>query len=157
MNKKVLKIIGGLAGAGITVGLSVAYYMFNAPHRDVQAASADYAINASAIVAEYLADSNTANEKYLDSEGESKVLEINGTVKSITEDFNAQKVVLLQSETDEAGVSCTFTATTNAETNGISVGQNVSVKGVIRSGAAYDEDIEMYEHVILEKCTIIQS
>ncbi len=31
----------------------------------------------------------------------------------------------------------------------------IKVKGVIRSGANYDADLEMYEHVIMEKCDLI--
>jgi hypothetical protein len=36
------------------------------------------------------------------------------------------------------------------------VGQAITVKGVIRSGASYDEDLEMYENVILEKSDIVK-
>ena len=48
-----------------------------------------------------------------------------------------------------------FTAETNDNLNRITVGQAIKVKEVIRSGASYDEDLEMYENVILEKSDIV--
>tara|TARA_R110002073_G_scaffold76232_1_gene185392 strand:- start:664 stop:1059 length:396 start_codon:yes stop_codon:yes gene_type:complete len=129
--------------------------MFNQPARDVQATQTDFSYNSSAIVNEYLTDANAANEKYLDEEGNSKVLEITGIVATISEDFNNQKVILLKKATDKAGVSATFTKETNAHTNTIKIGDEITIKGVIRSGAAYDPDLEMYENVIIDKCDIV--
>lgn len=152
--KKRLKIIALLALTGIIIAAGVIIYLFNMPHRDVQAASADYSINAEEIVNEYLTDALVANEKYLDAEGESKILAVNGMVYEITEDYNGDKVILLKSDNMQAGVSCTFTPETNAQAANLIVGDQVIIKGVIRSGASYDEDLEMYEHVIMEKSSI---
>ena len=125
------------------------------PHRNVQETTTDYTLKATDIVKEYLTSPQIANDKYLDAEGESKILEIEGTISSITEDFNNQKVVLLKPNDQEAGVSCTFTEATNQSVSNLSVGQKVTLKGVIRSGASYDEDLEMYENVIMEKCDLV--
>lgn len=141
--------------SGLVIAGGVIYYMFNMPHRDVQAAATDYQFTASAIVDEYLSDPERANEKYLDNEGESKIIEVTGKVASISEDFNKQKVVLLKSAEDKSGVSCTFTSETNGQINSVSIGETISLKGVIRAGASYDEDLQMYEDVILEKCALI--
>lgn len=151
VKKKILIIIS----AGVIIVAAVAVYMYNMPARDVQATKTDYSYKASAIVKEYLNDSQKANQKYLDDEGESKVLEITGVVAGISEDFNNQKVILLKSDTDKAGVSAIFTSETNKSTEGVGIGDEVTIKGVIRSGASYDEDLGMYEHVILEKSDII--
>ena len=124
------------------------------PHRNVQDTEADAAINVEQIVNEYLTNAEHANAKYLDAEGESKILEVTGVVSDISEDFNGQQVILLKTDKLEAGVSCTFTAETNESVSTLKVGDNIVVKGVIRSGASYDEDLEMYEHVIMEKCSI---
>ena len=156
MNRK--KIIKGafiLIGIGILTAGGVIYYMFNMPHRNVQASETDYVMNAGQLVAEYLLDPAAANEKYLDESGDSKILEISGTVASVSEDYNAQKVVLLKSPDNKAGISCTFTHETNDSLKDIQEGQHIIVKGVIRSGAAYDEDLQMYENVIMEKCDIV--
>lgn len=140
---------------GILIAVAVALYMFNKPARDVQATETDFSYKASEIVNEYLTDTKKANNKYLDEEGNSKILEITGTVSQISENFNHQKVILLQSDTDKAGVSATFTNETNSHTENIKVGDKITIKGVIRSGARYDEDLEMYENVIIDKSDIV--
>lgn len=154
--KKIFKIliIAGIAGV-LTAG-GVGLYMFNLPHRDVQSASADYSLKSSEIVAEYLAGRDEANQKYLAADGDSKILEVTGPIAKIFEDFNGNKVVLLKEPGEPAGVSATFTAETNHNTEGLSQGQTITVKGVIRSGASYDEDLELYEHVIIEKSDIVK-
>lgn len=155
--KRILKISLIVIVIGLLTGGGVAYYMFNMPHRDVQASKTDYALTASDLVNEYLANIDLANEKYLDSEGESKIIEVTGNVYDISEDFNNNKVVLLKSEGDKAGVSCTFSKETNSNASKLKKGDNVTIKGVIRSGASYDSDLEMYENVIIEHCDVISN
>jgi tRNA_anti-like len=156
MTKK-LKILIIVGIAGVLVASATAAYMYNMPHRNVQKAKIDYSLTATQIVNEYLTNATSANEKYLQEEGESKILAVKGEVKSINIDQNEQYVVLLKAPTDDAGVSCTFTSATNENAKNLSIGQKVSIKGVIRSGAAYDEDLEMFENVILEKCDILNN
>lgn len=150
------KILAALALI-IVIVLGVILYMFNQPARDVQATKTDFSYNSSAIVTEYLTNSEAANKKYLDEEGNSKVLEITGIVATISEDFNNQKVILLKNETDKAGVSATFTKETNANAKNVKIGDQITIKGVIRSGAAYDADLEMYENVIIDKSDIVSN
>lgn len=155
--KKIFKIVLIIIGLGIIIGGGVGYYMFNKPARDVQNTKTDFSYNASEIVNEYLADSRKANDKYLDEAGNSKVLEISGVVANISVDFNNQKVILLKLDSDKAGVSCTFTNETNSHTESVKIGDQIRVKGVIRSGASFDKDLEMYENVIIEKSDIVSN
>lgn len=155
MKKGIIKWGFILLAAGGLIGGGIIYYMMNQPHRDVQAISADYQMQASELVHEYLADATTANQKYLQEEGNSKIIAVTGTINSISEDLNNQKVIFLKEITDKAGVSCTFTTDTNANTTHLLIGVKVTIKGVIRSGAGYDEDLELYEDIILEKCDIM--
>lgn len=157
MKKKLFKIAAILAVAGLIIGVGVMLYMFNMPHRDIQSAKVDYSLTSTQIVSEYLSDKDAANEKYLAEDGDSKILEVTGIVSKISEDFNSQKVVLLKGNEDKAGVSAVFTAETNPNVSNLKVGETITVKGVIRSGASYDEDLELYENVILEKSDIIQN
>ena len=140
---------------GIIIAAGIGLYLFYMPHRDVQAAETDYSLSSSQIVNEYLNDKETANMKYLAADGDSKILEVSGVVAKISEDFNGQKVVLLKGKEDKAGVSATFSDETNANIASLKIGEPVIVKGVIRSGASYDKDLELYEHVILDKCDIV--
>ena len=153
--KKIIRISAIIVLGGILIGGGIGLYMFNMPQRDVQSAKTDYSFTSSQIVAEYLSDNEAANQKYLAADGDSKILEISGEVNKITENFDGQKVVLLKSDQDKAGVSATFSPETNANLIGIKVGQTITIKGVIRSGAIYDEDLELYENVILEKSDIV--
>lgn len=156
MKKKIIKISLIVSVSGILIGGGIIAYMYNMPHRDVKNTSSDYSISASNLVQEYLSNPKVADSKYLDDEGESKIFEIEGVVKDVTEDYDNQKVVLLQSDKDKAGVSCTFTKATNKEVQQIKIGQLIKIKGVIRSGATYDSDLEMYENVIIEKSSIVK-
>jgi hypothetical protein len=153
--RKILNIGLLIVIIGIVIGGGIGLYMFNMPHRDVQSTDTDYSLTSTQIVSEYLKNSHTANEKYLSDDGESKILEITGIVSKISEDFKGQKVVLLKSEMDNAGVSATFTMETSKNASKLKVGDVATIKGVIRSGASYDKDLELYENVILEKSDVV--
>ncbi|MFK5878916.1 MAG: hypothetical protein QM478_05410 [Flavobacteriaceae bacterium] len=155
MKKSILKKIGVVAIVGILIASGIIYYMFNKPHRDVQASKVDYTLTATEIVSEYLNDSESANTKYLDEAGNSKIVAITGEIYSISTDQKNQKVVLLKSANDKAGVSCTFTEATNMNAEKLQKGQTVTIKGVIRSGAGFDKDLDLYEDVIVEKSDVI--
>ncbi|MEX2565237.1 MAG: hypothetical protein WD431_04795 [Cyclobacteriaceae bacterium] len=153
--KKWLKPVLIAISAAVLIGLAIVAYLLNMPHRDVQSTQTDYAISATLLVDEFLADGETAYEKYLDEAGESKILEVEGEVYEINKDFNEQTVVLLKSQDEAAGVSCTFLPSDRDFEQLLKIGTKIKVKGVIRSGATYDVDLEMYEHVILEKCDLV--
>ena len=152
MKSKIFKIVGILA----LLALGYGAYMWYMPHQNVQGTKAFKTIDATALVNEFLADKNAANEIYLDTDGESKVLIITGTVADISEDQLKQKVILLKNTSEKMGVSCTFTVGTNAQVDNLEVGNTVKIKGVIRSGAEYDEDLDLTENVIVEKSAIVE-
>jgi hypothetical protein len=154
--KKLLKIILILVIAGVVIGGGAGLYMFFMPHRNVQKAATDYKLSGSALVVEYLTNWDNANAKYLAEDGDSKILEVTGTVDRISEDFSGRKVVLLRKRGDKAGVSCSFMPETNDQANTLKIGDVITIKGVIRSGASFDPDLDMYTHVVLEKSAIVQ-
>jgi len=145
----ILSIVVFVIGSAI-----FAVYSFNDQYRDVIYSPADFHMDSKMLVREYLKDPIGADERYLDEEGDSKIIEVNGTVNEISEDYNQQKVVVLKDLEDKVGVSCTFTKKTQEKLARIKIGNKVTIKGVIRSGALYDKDLAMYEHVILEKCSL---
>jgi flagellar basal body-associated protein FliL len=152
---KIIRIALISALAVAVIAGSIILYMVKQPHRDVQAAKTDYQIEASALVNEYLTSTNKANEKYLDEEGESKILEITGSVADISKNADGSTVVLLKESQAKAGVKCFFNLENSAEATQLQIGQNVKIKGAIISGAAFDEDLDMYEHAVLDKSKII--
>jgi RecG-like helicase len=153
--KKLLKTALILVAAGIIIAGSIGLYMFFMPHRDVQKAKTDFYLTASELVNEYLADRNGANTKYLAADGNSKILEVTGTVARVSNDFQDNKVVELKENGDKAGVNFTFMPNTNANAEKLQKGQKVTIKGVIRSGASYDPDLEMYLNAIVEKSDVM--
>ena len=153
MKSKIIKIVL----AFVLIAIGVVAYLWFMPHRNVQSVDAYKTIDATELVNEFLANKEKANTTYLDSEeGESKVLIVTGTVSKISKDQLGQYVLLLKKDADKMGVSCTFTLESNSQVAGIKIGDTVKVKGVIRSGAEYDEDLDLIENVIIEKSALIQ-
>lgn len=152
MKSKVLKIIALI----VVIGMAYFAYLWFMPHRNIQKTEAYVTISATDLVNEFLSDAQRANDLYLDAQGESKVIIVSGTVERIEKDQLGQRVVLLKDSSEKMGVSCTFALETNEETNLLEIGNTIKVKGVIRSGAEYDEELDLVENVILEKCAVIQ-
>lgn len=151
MKSKLIKIISAI----VIIALIYVAYLWFMPHRDIQSTKAFKTIGATELVNEFLTDKESANQMYLDTEGESKVLTVTGTIASISTDQLGQQVILLKNSDEKMGVSCSFTLETNEQTSNLTLGNKVSIKGVVRSGAEYDEDLDLFENVILEKCSII--
>jgi len=153
--RKILKVALALLVFGILSGVATAYYMFNMPHRNVQKATTDYSLSVLQLVNEYMTDAAGANMKYLADDGDSKILEITGTVSKVTEDFTGRKVILLMEKGQPAGVSCTFAEESGRGAANLKIGQKAKIKGVIRSGANFIEDFGLWENVVMEKCALV--
>jgi len=134
MTKKSMKRIGLLILAGVVMAGSIGAYLFFKPHRDVQATSAFAELKVSELVNEFTVDTGKANAKYLQSDGNSKVLIVEGRVKKISENQNSEKVIVLKDERAKVGVRATFTKATTANTQSIKVGDIVKIKGAITAG-----------------------
>lgn len=145
---KYLLITGGILAL---IAISIGLYLFNMPHRDIQSEKPKYTIETGLLVNEFLENQSAANEKYLD-----QVIVVSGLVRGIETDQNNQVVLFLKEEGDEAGVRCTFLAEASNTASSLSIGETISVKGVLRMGASIDKDFDIVEHVILEKCDLIK-
>jgi len=153
-NKKTLKKILIAGGLVAIIGVGIVLYIIFKPHRDVQSTPADFNLTASEIVIESLENPDETNNKYLTEDGDSKIMAITGNVQSVNEDSEGNMVVLLKNEEDKAGVECTFTKKTNSHAKSVKVGELVTIKGVYRVAASYDEDFEEYGNVIVEESDI---
>lgn len=153
---KWIKIIAAVAVAGVLVGGGIGAWMFLMPHRDIQKTTTDFKLTTTELVAEYLGDWQGSNNKYLAADGNSKVLEVTGTVARVSDDFSGRKVVLLQDKGQKAGVNCTFLPETDEQAATLTQGDVVTIKGVIRSGASFDADLDMYVHAVIEKSAVVQ-
>lgn len=154
--KSIIKISALILAVGIAVALAFGVFLFNKPHRNVQEAAIDFRLTATQLVSDYLTDPKASDEKYLNEEGNSRIVAITGEVYSKTLDLKNQIVVVLKKPGANAGVSCTFMASTNKSAEALSLRQMVTIKGVIRSGASFDSDLGLYEDVIIEKCDVLK-
>ena len=156
MKKKTIKRIGLVILAGIIIAGSIGAYMFFKPHRNVQATAAFAELKVADLVNEFTADAAKANAKYLASDGNSKVLIVEGRVIKISDNQSGEKVIVLKDEGAKVGVSATFTKATMANTESIKVGDVIKIKGAITAGNSYDADLDLYEHAILVQCDIVK-
>lgn len=156
MTKKTLKKLAWFTLSAIAVALIVIIYMFNKPHRNVQAADVFVVIQTKDLLNEFTSDASKANAKYLSDDGNSKVLVVIGPVSSITTNQKNEKVIILKEPGANVGVSCTFTEQTNAHVNNIKVGDMAKIKGAITAGNSYDADLDLYNHAILVQCDLIK-
>lgn len=154
-SRKIIKVVAIIAVVGVLVGVGVVWYLWNLPHRDVQATATDYKITASELVNEYIADMDGANAKYLAADGNSKVLEVTGTVSRVNENFKGQKVVFLKESGDKAGISFTFSEQTSPNAANLQAGEKVTIKGVIRSGVYFDKDLDMYVNAVVDHSDLV--
>lgn len=138
----------------LIIGTGYSYYLYNKPHPDIQAAPADIDINSDELVDEFLKNTEDANKKYFPENASAKILIVSGKIASIDDNMNGQKVILLKEKDKEIGVSCTFSNQPNENVNFLKVGETIAIKGLIKSGGGYDEDLDLYEDVLLEKCDL---
>ena len=119
--KKYLIILLLLAVAGAGVG----FYMYNKPHKNMERADADMAIEAPALFTAFEEDETAANEKYLD-----KVVQVEGTVQAVSKDDNGNLSLTLESGSDMFGVICQFDELTTHGKTDFKAGDKVTLKGI---------------------------
>lgn len=156
MKKKKIQIAVAVILAGVLTALAIGAYLWFKPHRDVQATSVFATLKVETLVQEFTANTAAANERYLASDGNSKVLIVEGRVSSIRVNQNGDAVIVLKDENAKAGVIATFTQKTNAHTRGIKQGDIIKIKGAITAGNSYDSALDLYEHAVLVQCDIVK-
>jgi hypothetical protein len=152
MEKKTIKRICLILFAGIIIAGSIGTYLFLKPHLNVEKTSAYETLKSKNLTKEFTADAAKANAKYPASDGNSKILIVEGRVSKISTNQNGEQVIVLKDEGAKAGVSATFTQQTSANTLAAKVGDIVKIKGAITAGNRYDKELDLYEHAILVQC-----
>lgn len=156
MNKKVLKKLALICLTGMIIAGAVAAYLFFKPHRDVQQTNAYATVQVKELTGEFEKDAAAANTKYLASDGNSKVLIVEGRVNKISTNQNNEQVIVLKDEGAKVGVSGTFTKETSDHLGTIKVGDIIRIKGAITAGNRYDADLDLYEHAVLVQCDVVK-
>jgi len=142
-------IIGGIVI--ILTFFTGGYLFINQSHRDVEEVEVDYSISVSEFVDEYLANAKSANKKYLAADGESKILLLEGHISTVSTAPDGRLIITLKQPEQKAGIQCLFLP--NQVSINLETGNIIKVKGVLRAGPGYDDDLEMFENGYLEKCS----
>jgi len=148
--KKTIALIAVVLLVGALVGT---YWLFQ-PHRNVTNSTVDHHLKVEVLVNEYLKDAKAANAKYLAADGVSNIIALRGTVNKIRQSSDGRTIIVLKQKGSKAGFQCLFVA--EADTAGLHLQNTVIIKGVLRAGPGYDDDLEMYENGYLEECTLVE-
>jgi len=136
------------------IGLGAGLNLWFAPHIDVQANPAFEHIAVRPFIKAAIDDISSFNDKYLATDGDSKIIEISGIIGEISTNMNNETVILLNDESfKDAGVLCTLLEANNLKIP--EIGSKITLKGIVRSGAEYDEDLELYIDAVLEEGKIL--
>jgi len=143
--KKFLKIALIVGGVGLVAGLSVFYWVFNKPHRNVEGEKPAFVMAAADLYSEYSTNEDASNAKYIN-----KVLQVNGEVAEITIGENEATIVLVDAM---EGVSCALDSTQTVDMKdklkALKQGDKVTLKGKC-------DGYDMIMGVVLTKCFFVE-
>jgi len=142
--KKFLKIGLIVAAIGLVVGLSVLYYVFNKPHRNVKGEAPAFTMTAEALYTEYSTNEDASNTKYIN-----KVLQITGNIAEVSIGTSETTITLVDAM---AGVGCALDSTVAIEMKdkikALKQGDKVTLKGKC-------DGYDMIMGVVLTKCFFV--
>jgi hypothetical protein len=136
--KKIIFSIIGIAAIAAGFG----FYLFNKPHQSIENTTAAASTFANNLVAEFEANENTANQKYL-----GKIVEVKGIISDQSTDEHGVVNVVLQGG-DLAGVGCQFEKTVKLTDLSLQKGQQIIVKGICTG---------MLMDVVLVDCVLVNN
>ncbi len=120
MKRKIIIIVLVIIAGGIATGA----YLFNKPRQSVMDVDPAYRLSASTLVSEFEQDEAKSNEKYL-----GKVIEVSGIIDASNIDEKGILNVTLRGG-DLGGVGCQFESSKKSQTNKLTTGQSVMIKGI---------------------------
>ena len=137
--KKFKKVsIGVLAIAFITAGYG--FYLFKKKPADIRVLSAQYEMQATALVKEFAADESSATKKYLD-----KVIAVKGKITGVETNATGMATVFLEGGDPLTSVTCSFYNEEALSVKMLQKGKETTIKGMC-TGKLMD--------VVLNKCSI---
>jgi hypothetical protein len=143
MNKKRI-IIGGIV---VVIMLAAIYgwYQYNRTVQGLADVRADFSVNATELIKEFVSREDATNKKYLN-----KILSVKGTVKNVE---SAQNTIVLGDTSDMSGVRCVLDSSTSSTAGSIQKGAVITIKGAI-TGFNKDETGLLGSDVQLNRCVI---
>ena len=143
MNKK-RTIIGGIV---VVIALAAGYgwYQYNRTVQGLANVSADFSVNATDLIKEFVSSEEATNKKYLN-----KILSVKGMVKNVE---TAQNTIVLGDTSDMSGVRCVLDSTATSTLGALQKGALITVKGAI-TGFNKDETGLLGSDVQLNRCVL---
>ena len=143
MSKK-RTIIGGIV---VVIALAGGYgwYQFNRKVQGLANVRADFSVNATDLIKEFVSSEDAANKRYLN-----KILSVKGIVKNVE---SAQSTIVLGDTSDMSGVRCVIDSTANSTIGSLQKGAVITIKGAI-TGFNKDETGLLGSDVQLNRCVI---
>ena len=129
----------------ITIGIfaTIAYKMWNKPHRDIAATKEDFILSATDFYQEYSAGEDSSNAKYLE-----KVIAVEGTVVEIQLENNEEPTVALSTAKEGITVRCGFKKELLADVKKLKAGDKVKIKGKC-------DGMDMFG-IVMTQCSLIK-
>lgn len=143
MTKKRI-IIGGIV-AIVMLAAVYGWYQYNRTVQGLADVRADYSVNATALINEFVSNEEAANKKYLN-----KILSVKGMVKNIE---SAQGTIVLGDTADMSSVRCVLDSSVHPLTGSLQRGAIITIKGAI-TGFNKDETGLLGSDVQLNRCVI---
>ncbi len=107
------------------IGVGIAFYLYNKPHKDIKSSKTDFTMEAEQLFSEFEENEAEANIKYLD-----KIIEVKGTVREMSSDEEGNVSVILNSKNDFSGVICQLDNLTTHKKTKFNPGESVVFKGI---------------------------
>ena len=139
MTKKTKKIILIAVLAIIVITAVTGYMMWNKPHKDVKEADA-VKITAMDLYNIFITDSSKAKSFYTD-----KVVLVSGDVNQVSQNQQAQQIILIKTAVTGAFINCTM----EEKAADCKVGDKVIIKGICSGYIAGDADMGLPGDVFL--------
>lgn len=134
--KKILLIIAAVIIAVTTI---TGYLLWNKPHKDVKDADA-VKITAVDLYNIFITDSAKARSLYVD-----KVVLVSGEITQVSLNQQAQQIILIKTSVAGASINCTM----EGKTDGLKVGDNITIKGICSGYIGGDADMGLPGDVFL--------
>jgi len=103
-------------------GILAALIMYNKKHPDTAKAKPDFVVTATALQKEFEDNEKTASARYIN-----KILEVNGTIASVTLADSAHLNISLKTASDMSSVICTFPS--NGHQANFVTGNEITLRG----------------------------
>ena len=126
----------------VVIALIAGYTLWNKPHMDILKTEA-IETNAVNLYKIFITDSTEAKTTYVN-----KVLNVSGTVKTVSVNQEHQQIILLKTSEPDASVNCTM----EGSAIGIKVGDQILLKGLCVGYIGGEADMGLPGDVFLVRC-----